>query len=94
MKPITYRQALMKIASAMVREYGDDLIMTDTDLKMARAVIRKMRPNIVFASPETVDKEEFIKWRKGLANKALSLDDWFYGDYNPDSGWNLVKRWK
>lgn len=57
------KEYLQLICESLVREYGGTLVDGDTDLIMAKAVLRSLRPYLRFSQYDLSDSE-FKAWRE------------------------------
>lgn len=48
----------------MSEEYGNTLVEYDTDIKMAKAVLRKLNRFLYFRAENASSKKEFELWKK------------------------------
>jgi len=65
------RQYLQMFCESLVATYGNTLVEGDTDLKMATALMRKLRRYLFFHPLEMSDKE-WIKWRKAFLLRNMN----------------------
>lgn len=68
-----YRTYLQVVIEAMTKVYGDTLWDTSTDVRMAEAVIKALRPYLYF-HPLKISNEEWLTWRKEFLEK-LGIED-------------------
>lgn len=62
MNKLSKIQYIMLIADAMTDEYGGTLMEDGTDIKMAKAVLKKLKPYLFFSSELKADKVAYEKW--------------------------------
>ena len=65
MNKLGKREYIQLIAETLVDTYGDTLIEGDTDLDMAKAVLKRLSTYLYFHEHDTTPKE-FKQWRKEL----------------------------
>ena len=65
MNKLGKREYIQLIAEALVEEYGDTLIEYNTDLKMAKKVLKRLQEYLYF-HPHDMSVADFKQWRKEL----------------------------
>jgi len=69
MKKLGRREYLQMFCETLVDSYGGTLSEWDTDLTMAKDLMRKLRQYLIFSESDMTDKE-WISWRREfLASK-------------------------
>lgn len=88
------KEYLMMIADALVSEYGSTLIEEGTDIKMAKATLRKLKP-FLFFHPSDVSDKDYNKW---LTERNVEVGIWEWVENNdgpaPTKLTNGIKTWK
>lgn len=62
------RKYIMMISESLVKEYGSTLVEFDTDLLMAKAVVKKMRKYLLNNDKDLTEKQ-FKLWRDKFLNE-------------------------
>lgn len=65
MKKLTRKQYIQLIANAMNETYGNTLAEYNTDIDMAKAVLKKLKKYLYFRHENVDSKREFELWKKG-----------------------------
>ena len=63
------KQYIMLVAETLTDSYGSTLIEGDTDIVMAKAVIRKLKKYLCFRSSDVTNKQ-FKEWRDEVKERA------------------------
>ena len=63
MNKLGRREYIIKVAEALVKEYGDTLLDYDTDVQLAKKVVDELTPFLYFHSQD-ISHKEFLKWKK------------------------------
>ena len=64
MNKLTKKQYIRLIADAMNEAYGNTLVEYDTDINMAKAVLKKFNKYLYFRVESASSKREFEQWKK------------------------------
>jgi hypothetical protein len=65
MNKLGKREYIQLICESLIEEYGDDIVAYNTDLKIAKDILKKLTPYLYF-HPHDMSVAEFKKWRKEL----------------------------
>lgn len=90
MSKLGKKEYIMMIADALLDEYGGTLIEDQTDIKMAKAVLKKLKP-FLFFHPCDVPDAAYNKW---LAERNLEAGTWEWADEEETKLTDGTKTWK
>ena len=57
------REYIIKVAEALVKEYGDTLLDYNTDIQLATRVVDELTSYLNITSDD-ISKKDFLKWKK------------------------------
>lgn len=63
MNKLGRREYIIKVAEALVKEYGDTLLDYDTDVQLAKKVVDELTPYLNI-NPDDIFQRDFLKWKK------------------------------
>lgn len=63
MNKLSRREYIIKVAEALVKEYGDTLVDYDTDIQLATSVVDELTPYLNI-NPDDIFQKDFLKWKK------------------------------